>query len=131
MKVKLKNMPRLKLQDLLRRRRTTLRQFVDTFGVVTYDALVLRCEWLGVTPPTVQEFEALNVTIVNVPSDGVVVVDSLNVIDERYGHKIDIEADLTPPGVEVITSEPVEPEPSQDTHVLKRRPRKNKQQLPS
>jgi hypothetical protein len=126
MKVKLKNMPRLKLQDLLRRRKTNLRDFVNTFGIVTYDALKIRCDWLGVTPPSIEEFDALGVTVVNVPSDGVIVVDPLPVIDERFGHKIDVEADMSPPGIMVLTD--AQNEPVGDTSGPKKRPRKDKQQ---
>ncbi len=79
MKPSLKNMPKLKLVELLRRRKMSLRQLLDEFGITTYDGLLARCHRLGVMPPDESEFKlAMPNTQVNNPSEGVVVFDLLD-----------------------------------------------------
>jgi hypothetical protein len=73
--IKLKNLPKIKLADLLRRRKLTLRQFLNEFGITTYESLVLRCERMGVGAPDEKEFIALNLVAVSNPSEGVVVIE--------------------------------------------------------
>lgn len=70
-------MPKLKLVELLRRRKMSLRQLLDEFGITTYDGLLARCNRLGVMPPEELEFkQAMPQNIlVNNPSEGVVVSD--------------------------------------------------------
>lgn len=104
MKIPLKNMPRLRLADLLRRRKMTLRQLLDEFGITTYEGLVTRCDRMGCAPPTEVEFKvAFPDKLVNNPLEGMVVVEPPPVVDEISGRKIDPEAPVLP-GVEVITS---------------------------
>jgi len=97
--------PKLKLADLLRRRRTTLKQFILDLGVSTHAALEIWCYRMGVTSPTVEDFnEACPIASkVNSPLEGIVVLNAPNVIDESSGSVIDPEAPITAPGVYVIT----------------------------
>jgi hypothetical protein len=55
--VRLKNLPVLKLSDLLRKRRKTLKQFIDELGISNYEALCARCQRIGVAPPTAEDFD--------------------------------------------------------------------------
>jgi hypothetical protein len=73
----LKNLPKLGLPDLLRRRKMTLKQFMSEFGITTYEGLVARCTRMGVWAPSLNDFkkEALP-DYVNNPQEGVVVVDA-------------------------------------------------------
>jgi hypothetical protein len=113
MKVQLKNMPRLKLADLLRRRKMTLGQFLAEHGITTYGGLSNRCDSMGVTPPTEAEFDACAPPKVNNPQEGVVVLEPPTVVDELSGKKIDPEAPVVPE-VKVITEPAVKPtEPRQ------------------
>ena len=102
-KVTLKNMPKLKLGDLLRRRKMSLRQLLDEFGLTTYEGLVIRCTRMGVLPPTEADFKvAFPIGPVNSPTEGVIVVEAPPVIDDITGRKIDPEAPAVPE-VRVIT----------------------------
>jgi len=104
MRVVVKNMPKLKLSDLLRRRKMTLRALLDEFGITTYGGLLVRCERMGCAPPTEAEFKVAYPTgpIVNSPQEGVVVLEPPPVIDDISGRKIDPEAPVAPE-VKVIT----------------------------
>lgn len=77
MHVNLKNMPRLRLADLLRRRKMTLKQFVDESGIQAYGAMIERCAALGVQPPTEAEYLIIVPVQVSVQQDGVVVLEPL------------------------------------------------------
>ena len=55
MKITVKNIARLSLFDLLKRRKTKLEFFVSEMMISSYDALVSHCEMLGVQPPTLEE----------------------------------------------------------------------------
>jgi hypothetical protein len=100
------NMPRLKLADLLRRRKMSLHQLLDEFGITTYEGLVIRCGRMGVTPPPEADFKVAHPDKpVNSPQEGVVVLEPPPVVDEISGRKIDPEAPVAPE-VRVIT-EPV------------------------
>jgi hypothetical protein len=80
MKITLNNMPTLKLAALLKRRKMTLKQLLNEFGITTFDALVNRCQRMGVVPPSLDEFNAASgntnesLPTVNNPSEGIVVV---------------------------------------------------------
>lgn len=74
-RIQVKNLPRLKLSNLLRRRKMTLRQLLDEFGITTYDSLIERCNRMGVAPPDENEFLAVAPVPVNNPSEGVFVIE--------------------------------------------------------
>jgi hypothetical protein len=73
----MKNEPRLKLSDLLRRRKSSLAQFVGEQAITTYDGLVIKCSRLGVAPPTEHEAKLVfpTIAVTNSPQDGVIVVE--------------------------------------------------------
>lgn len=97
-------MPRLQLADLLKRRKMSLLQFVTEHAITTYEGLCARCEWMGVSPPTDEQYGELvpSQRVVNSPQEGVVVVEAPVVIDEMSGKAIDPEAPVVP-GVSVVT----------------------------
>jgi hypothetical protein len=92
MKFKIQNEPRLKLTDLLKRRKMTLKQFIDEFGITTYDGLINRCVRMGVAAPDEADFKPLVSVIVNNPVEGIVVIEPIPVIAERTGEIITIDA---------------------------------------
>ncbi len=103
--IKVKNMPRLGLNDLLRRRKMTLQQLLTSFGITTYTGLVNHCDRIGVLAPSEGDFKAASPSVpVNNPQEGVVVVEPMPVyyVDELSGKKIDPGAP-TAPGVMVVT----------------------------
>lgn len=75
-RIYLKNLPRLKLTDLIHRRRMTLRRLMDEYGIITYASLVSRCERLGVQEPTLEEYEIAMPALVTSQSEGVVVLEA-------------------------------------------------------
>lgn len=86
--VRLKNLPKLTLMILLKRRRRTLRQFMDEFGITTYEELKTRCERIGVVAPSLEAFKQANPTIVNSPTEGVLVLEAPPVVHEHTGRVI-------------------------------------------
>jgi hypothetical protein len=80
--IKIKNMPKLGLANLLRRRKMTLKQFIEEFGISTYAGLETRCARMGVEPPTEDEYKVVRPNMVSSPSDGVVVLPPL--VDEEF-----------------------------------------------
>jgi hypothetical protein len=136
----LKNPPRLKLADLLRRRKMTLKQLLVELGISTYEALCIRCNRMGVTPPDQLEFEIVVPPSlrVNSPQEGVVVLEPPPVIDEISGQEIDPSLPVEPPGIVVLTdkhfvsSEVAEPEQlPEPTEMPQKKPRKKKDVLPT
>lgn len=72
--VKIKNLPPIRLADLLRKRRMTLKQFTQERCILTYDALVRECDRMGVAPPDVKDFPVYVPEISN-QQEGVVVLE--------------------------------------------------------
>ncbi len=100
--------PKLKLSDLLRRRKMTLRRLLDEFGITTFEGLCTRCTRMGVLPPSETEFKvAFPDPPVNNPPEGVIVLEPPPVIDEITGREIDPDAPVEEPGV-IVTTEPWE-----------------------
>lgn len=96
-RITLKNLPRLKLTELLRRRKMTLKQLLDSFGITTYAGLVNHCERVGVNPPSEAEFRVAHpLPPVNSPQEGVVVLEPPPVVDEISGKHIDPDAPVMP-----------------------------------
>ena len=89
--VTLKNEPLLTLGNLLKRKKMTLKQFLDEFGITTYSGLVSRCDRIGVLPPTEDDFKKLNNPIVSNPAEGVVVVEITPQKEKRQRKKKEIE----------------------------------------
>ena len=104
-----KHQPRLKLSDLIRRRKTTLKQMLTDRGLSTYTALVHWCDRIGVMPPSEKEFNDVMPSPVNSPQEGVVVLEAPPVLEEQTGREIDPEAPVEEPGVVVLTDHPYQP----------------------
>jgi hypothetical protein len=67
----------------------TLEQFVQESGIQAFNALVNRCEAIGVQPPTIEEYQRIIPTVVSCQQDGVVVIEPLPIISESTGLEID------------------------------------------
>jgi len=75
--VELKNVPSMKLESVLRRRKTTLKKFIADAGVQSYAGLQSLCQRFGVTPPDEKTFnDEINPPLVTSQQDGIVVVTS-------------------------------------------------------
>jgi hypothetical protein len=104
MNVRLKNLPRLRLADLLRRRKMTLGQFVKELGITSYGALCERCGALGVAQPTEKEYGQV-APIATSQQDGVIVLEPIPFTDDLTGRTIDPDAPVIAPTIEVVTDE--------------------------
>jgi hypothetical protein len=89
MHVNLKNMPRMRLADLLRRRKMTLAQFVKESGIQAYGAMIDRCRALGVQPPSEEEYLVVVPVPVSVQQDGVVVIEALDPVSTQQEFEFD------------------------------------------
>lgn len=82
-RIHLKNLPKIKLTDLLRRRKMTLKQLLDEHGITTYQGLVIRCASMGVAPPEERDFTSLvPVPRASNPQEGIVVLKAFEDADD-------------------------------------------------
>ena len=109
-----------------------LKQFIDEYGISTYEGLMNRCDRMGVASPSEADFkEAFPSPPVNNPIEGVVVVEAPIVIDEISGREIDPEAPVLEPTVEVITTvEQPREEVLEPTDASQKRQRRKKKDIP-
>ena len=105
-RIYVKNLPRLKLTDLLRRRKTTLKSLLDEFGITTYEGLLARCERMGVAPPTMEQFMATSPPVVNSPPEGVLVLEAPRVIRESDGKAFNPDVEPLPTIEVIVVTEP-------------------------
>ena len=87
-KIIVKNLTPIKLVDLLKRRKKSLKEFLSENGISTYDSLKERCARLGVHPPLQIEWEKSRGDFVTSPTEGIIVIDPLPVIKESSGEEI-------------------------------------------
>jgi hypothetical protein len=100
----------IRLEDLLRRRKTNLKNFIKERGIVTYQTLEETCSRLGVTTPTPEAFNECVPSYVSDPAAGVVVVPPLDVVKESTGEKdtlVDDEFVAIPPAQLEPEADPV------------------------
>jgi len=82
----------IRLEDLLRRRKSTLNQFLKDRGITTYEGLDSTCKRLGVLTPNHRSFIDCIDHYVSNPAAGVVVVPPSIVIEESTGSpEFDVE----------------------------------------
>jgi hypothetical protein len=91
MKLFIKSTRQFTLKKLLSRRGMTLHQFVNEQGISTYETLVDRCRNLGVVEPSLYDFVKVSPNLNNSPDEGLVVLNSPQIIDEKSGKGIEVE----------------------------------------
>ena len=67
MRIRLPPQPKLRLVDLLRRRRMTLQDWFRENVVNTYDDLLAWCQLVGVSPPSTDEWTEMKPTPASKP----------------------------------------------------------------
>jgi hypothetical protein len=87
----LKGQPPIKLQDLLKKKKMSLKSFVNSTGIVTYQKLQEKCQKLGVSPPSEEEFKNVVPVLVSSPQEGVVVLDP-PALTKDSGEKISVDS---------------------------------------
>lgn len=118
---KVKKMPPIKLVDLLKKKKTNLKQFLATTGIATYVTLEQKCEKMGVSAPSEADFhEALGTALISSPQEGVVVLDP-PVLLKDTGEKIKIE------DAKVVEEKPSQVEPAKPVEVAESAPVVNPQ----
>jgi len=83
----------IKLEDLLRRRKSTLKQFLKDRGITTYEGLDSTCKRLGVLTPHQSSFTECVDRYVSNPAAGVVVIPPAPVIEESTGQSMTDDED--------------------------------------
>jgi len=102
------------LFDLLKKRKITLSKFTKDFGITAYVTLAKKCESIGVTPPTEEQFHAALGGVFSSPQEGIVVLDpppltkddgqKIAVDDFLHSEPLQVEVVPTPPEEENQTS---------------------------
>ena len=114
---RIKNLPQIKLLDLLRKRRTNLKEFLKNSGIASYTTLVQKCVKICVSSPTEDEFKTDLGEAVSSPQEGVVVLDPPALIKDT-GEKISVDDAST-----FLTDKPeLHAEPEQPTKNRKKKP---------
>lgn len=90
---RVKGLPPIKLENLLKKRRTTLKKFLKDTGIVTYATLLQKAESMGVAPPSEDVFKEAVGDIVSSPQEGVVVLEPPRLLKES-GQSVDIDVDV-------------------------------------
>lgn len=89
-KFKIKKLPPIKLVDLLKKKKTNLKQFLASLGITTYIKLEQKCNSLGVSMPPHEEFQLAVGDIVSSPQEGIIVLDSPTLLNDT-GKKIQVD----------------------------------------
>lgn len=84
----------IRLEDLLRRRKTTLKQFLKDRGITTYENLANTCSRLGVTSPDYSSFISCNETYVSNPAAGIIVIPPPAIVHESSTGNHEINDDV-------------------------------------
>lgn len=80
MRLQKRALSKVTLVNLLRRKKTTLKRYLEENGIVTYELLASRCNSMGALPPSEAEFKAAQGTTkyeVSSPTEGIVVIPPL------------------------------------------------------
>ena len=125
MRYKIKGQQPLSLFDLLKKRKITLSKFTKDFGITAYVTLANKCESIGVTPPTEEQFHAALGGVFSSPQEGIVVLDPPSLTKDD-GQKIAVDEFLHQevPQVEVEVASTSSEEENQTTYQYRKKKRK-------
>jgi len=78
MRLQNKSYSKVKLIDILTKRKKTLKMFLKEMGIVTFESLKMRCNNMGVLPPSQKEYDdAMGNPVIpeiSSPTEGIVVL---------------------------------------------------------
>jgi|GEM_PF-2331882 len=97
-KFTIKKLPPIKLTDLLRKRKTNLKDFLASTGITSYVTLSQKCDKMGVSPPSEEDFQSVAGAPVSSPQEGIVVLDPPALLKDT-GKKIQVDVKVDPPAV--------------------------------
>jgi hypothetical protein len=108
------SLSKVSLSDVLRKRRTNLKKFLEDSGIVTYELLTSRCASMGVLVPSEADFNSAKgikpdtTPEISSPTEGVLVLDSPPIVLESTGKSVYMEEREAPQvEVQVITQSSV------------------------
>ena len=76
--IEIKNKPNLTLENLLRRRKQNLKDFINDAGIQSYSGLVGYCQRLGVKEPTIDVYKKIAKKQVTSQQDGIVILEPID-----------------------------------------------------
>ena len=88
---RIKGLPKIKLTNLLKKRRTTLKEFLKNSGIASYQTLLSKCEKMGVESPSEVDFNLALGNVVSSPQEGLLVLDSPSLVKDSSGDQIQVE----------------------------------------
>lgn len=93
MRLQKRALSKVTLINLLRRKKTTLKRYLEENGIVTYELLTSRCDSMGTLAPSEDEFKAAQGASkyeVSSPTEGIVVIqplpESMTMTQEKSGN---------------------------------------------
>ena len=90
MRYQIKGQPPIRLVDLLKKRRTTLRDFVKNMGISAYSTLVEKCKKMGVSAPEEGQFQEALGGNYSSPQEGLIVLDPPTLTKDT-GQKVSVD----------------------------------------
>jgi len=128
-KFSVKKLPPIRLVDLLKKRKTNLKEFLNSSGISTFVTLQQKCEKMGVSPPSESDFfEAVGNIITSSPQEGVVVLDP-PVLLKDTGEKVlvdEIKTEVSSSNLPVV--EPEKEEKPAETQVFSHKTSKKRRE---
>lgn len=125
-----RSISKVTLLNVLKRRKSNLKRFLEETGIVTYELLLTRCDSMGVIPPEEQEFldatgaEAKGTATVSSPAEGLIVLDPPKIINELTGQQVrmpEIENDTSAVTAELQEDTAKEPETDESSSKKKKK----------
>lgn len=96
MRLNQRSISKVTLINVLRRRKTSLKNFLSETGIVTYELLKARCDSMGVIPPDESEFldatgtDTTQPAAISSPAEGLIVLDPPKILNELTGKETEI-----------------------------------------
>jgi hypothetical protein len=76
-RIVVKNLPQIKLVDLLKKKRVSLKEFIHNGGIHSFEALKERCSRMGVQSPSSEEWEKSKQEVTTTPTEGIIVLEPI------------------------------------------------------
>lgn len=87
----IKGLPPIKLTDLLKKRRTNLKDFLKNSGITTFVTLQQKCSKMGVSAPSEEDFKkAIGGKLVTSPQEGMLVLEPPQLVKDS-GEKVKVD----------------------------------------
>lgn len=87
--IEIKNKPNLTLENLLRRRKQNLKDFINEAGIQSYAGLVNYCRRLGVTEPSDIVYKKIAKKQVTSQQDGIVILEPIDEQEDNVNLDVD------------------------------------------